>query len=344
MTVNKEVRESATPHPPVFRRSPDKAPDKAPGETGGPGPFRGVPPLAESAFTVQPPEAAVIKINPMTSTPVVVSARRHSRTGFAFTLIELLAVLAVVAVLAGMLVPTLARARARGAEVGCRNNLRQLGVAMMLYLPDNLEIFPAVASTGADGPIREDWVFWNVYAPGVESYFLNPRNSAIGPYIGQFNTNLFRCPADQDIVEREKSLLRNPATANPYLYSYALTSLVNATRNRGIGSVYARDQAPLHYYSHRIVNPVDKLMLVEDNGDPRHAELLTGDPDSVIDDGRWDPTVNALSARHRYGRGKAVSRTDLLNRGRGVVLFTDGHVDALSPARARLSVHCDPSK
>ena len=65
---------------------------------------------------------------------------------------------------------------------------------------------------------------------------------------------------------------------------------------------------------------------------------------SIIDDGRWVPTVNALSARHRYGRGQAVSKSDLLNRGRGVVQFADGHVDILSPAQARLTVHCDPSK
>ena len=268
--------------------------------------------------------------------------RLHSQS--AFTLVELLVVLAVVATLAGMLVPTLARARSRAAEAGCRNNLRQLGLAMMLYLPDNLDVFPAVASKDAGGPMREDWVFWNVHLPGVESYFLNPRNSAIGPYMGHFNTNLFRCPADQDVLDREDALLRNPTSGNPYLYSYALTSLVDTTRNRGIGSVYAWDRAPLHYYSHRIVNPADKLMLVEDNGDPRHAELLTGDPNRVIDDGRWVPTADALSARHRYNRGRAVTKSDLLNLGRGSVQFSDGHVGTLSPAQARLTAHCDPSK
>ncbi len=267
--------------------------------------------------------------------------RPHSQS--AFTLVELLVVLAVVATLAGMLVPTIARARSKAAETGCRNNLRQLGLAMMLYLPDNLEVFPGVASKET-GPMREDWVFWNVHLPGVESYFLNPRNSAIGPYLGRFNTNLLRCPADRDVLDREQALLRNPNSGNPYLYSYALTSLVDTRRNRGIGSVYARDQAQLHYYSHRVVRPADKMMLVEDNGDPRHAELLTGDPNRIIDDGRWVPTADTLSARHRYGRGQAVTKSDLLNRGRGVVQFADGHVGTLSPAQARLTAHCDPSK
>jgi prepilin-type N-terminal cleavage/methylation domain-containing protein len=279
----------------------------------------------------------------MTPHPALPSPRRP-QTSSAFTLIELLAVVAVVALLAGMLVPTLARARSKAAEAGCRNNLRQLGLAMMLYLPDNLEVFPCVASRDAGGPTREDWVFWNVNRTGVESYFLNPRNSAIGPYLSSFNTKLFRCPTDRDVLDREAAFRRDPTSGNPYLYSYALTSLANPTRNRGIGSVYARDQAPLHFYSHRVINPDQKLMLVEDNGDPLHAELLTGDPNRVIDDGRWVPTVNALSARHRYGRGQAVSKSDLLNRGRGVVQFADGHVDILSPARARLTIHCDPSK
>lgn len=281
-----------------------------------------------------------IEIKPMAPLPAV--SRSHRVSGF--TLVELLVVLAVIATLAGILVPTIARARSKAAEAGCRNNLRQLGIAMMLYLPDNLDVFPSVASRDAGGPMREDWVFWNVYHPGVESYFLNPRNSAIGPYLGQFDTNLFRCPSDQDVLDRERALLRNPTSGNPYLYSYALTSLADPSRNRGIGSIYARDQAPLHYYSHRIVNPANKLMLVEDNGDPRHAELLTGDPNRVIDDGRWVPTANTLSARHRYGRGQAASKEDLLNQGRGVVQFADGHVGTLSPARARLTVHCDPSK
>ncbi len=126
----------------------------------------------------------------------------HLRSG-AFTLVELLVVIAVIAILAGMLLPVLGRAKKEALTTSCRNNLHQLGIALQGYATDHDDVLPPNnyvydVSTGRPIERHDSW------CPGLAPFDLTTSNLQAGviwPYIGTAST--YHCPADPGKIKRD---------------------------------------------------------------------------------------------------------------------------------------------
>lgn len=149
---------------------------------------------------------------------------RQSNNNRAFTLVELLTVIAIIAILAALLFPVFLTARGKAREISCLSNLRQIGIANSLYTQDYDGMYP-FAVDPADAWTPQIWASQPAFQALIPTMLL--LQDALQPYAK--NKQIFDCPSDtgfdfEDFTGLPIDPFGKPPNASPSSYKKFGTS------------------------------------------------------------------------------------------------------------------------
>lgn len=231
----------------------------------------------------------------------------------AFTLVELLVVIGIIAALIAMLLPALNRAREAANQVACASNMRQYAVATQMYINENRGYFPLFGDTYAlNGP--SDTLWWNTLAVYMKlpqaldsNYYTSQANSL------QLTAKVRACPADPQYTFIGPNYGAFHAPGAPYYGPFVWGRYNVGDPYSGIRITQVQDAnhwilfAETHSPYYQVYNPAYWTLDTDTDGD------------GIKD------TYNYYAGWNNYNGGQPK-----VHRGYSNVAFCDGHVESLS--------------
>ena len=245
--------------------------------------------------------------------PIKDSARRFPPKPSAFTLVELLVVISVIGILAGLLLPALSKARARAMEVKCASNLRAWGQAFYLYASDYNGYLPHTDDEGRNAPPFT----YNANHPEHESCYVD----VLPPYLGQRpwrdypdgqkpTSGVWQCPLARPLPDSAYNSSFKPSKQG--YHSYVMNSYVEHDFLYGLP--YGVSLQPSFLKLESCASTSKTILMFEQTLDPSQGYGQAGGFGTAgcytAEDAR------ALAERHRRDRRGLA----------GNVLYLDGHV------------------